>query len=352
MKKKYGKKGEWNMGITNLKQTDPRWATYPFCPGGILQTHGCGPVSMAMALGLSSPVEVAKWLTNHGYASSAYGTDHDGIIKGIQAYGYDCWYSGQSLNGVMVSSYFDRLVQNVNNGKVAILLMGGPGSAGGPCRTNYWCNSGHYVTACGFSNNQIKIYDPAWDQRDGYHSMYGSKNDCLNGNIKYIYLTNIPWKETVSTSYKFTISQMSEGSSGKQVKLWQLLLKSRNLYSGKIDGSFGPATKKATIQYQKQSKLVADGIAGPATLTTMIPLNHSINGTKVTFTAPQIKYGFEGGAAYFWQDLLRAYGYINYGSDFMFGSGCRKATLQYQKDHKLAQDAVVGPNTYKSAINL
>ena len=338
------------MAITLLRQNDARWANYPYCPGGTLATHGCGPASMAMAVGDDTPIPMADYLTRNGYASSEYGTDHYGIIDGIKARGYNCWYSGQSLNGVMRSAYFDTLVNHMASGKVAILLMGGQLSSGGACRTSYWCDSGHYVTACGFENNQIKINDPAWYVRDGYHSMYGTSDDALNGNIKYIYLTEIRWKRPKNTDYNFTCKQIKKGNTGKQVKLWQVLLKGRGLYTGKIDSSFGSATEKATKEFQKICGINVDGVTGPTTWGNMIPLEFSKAETTVTFTAPQIQYGSQGNCVYFWQNLLKGYGYITYALDFSFGKGCREATLRYQKDNGLTQDAVPGPATFKKAI--
>ncbi|MGI5959952.1 MAG: spore cortex-lytic enzyme [Massiliimalia sp.] len=58
----------------------------------------------------------------------------------------------------------------------------------------------------------------------------------------------------------------SMGSRGSEVKAIQQALKDRGLYHGSVDGIFGSATKKAVIQFQKQSGLAADGIAGPQTL--------------------------------------------------------------------------------------
>lgn len=58
----------------------------------------------------------------------------------------------------------------------------------------------------------------------------------------------------------------SMGSRGSEVKAIQQALKDRGLYNGSVDGIFGSATQKAVIQFQKQSGLAADGIAGPQTL--------------------------------------------------------------------------------------
>lgn len=53
---------------------------------------------------------------------------------------------------------------------------------------------------------------------------------------------------------------LSEGSKGKTVKKLQEALKIG------ADGAFGPGTKKAVMAFQKEKGIVADGIAGPATL--------------------------------------------------------------------------------------
>ena len=340
------------MAVTLLRQNDPRWAAYPFCPGGTLATHGCGPTSMAMALGMSTPIPEADFLTNNGYASSQYGTDHDGVIAGIKASGYNCWYSGMSLNGVMVSRYFDTLIDHVNGGKVAILIMGGPQSAGGPCRTDYWCQAGHFVTACGFANNQIKINDPAWYVRDGYHSVYGTTADALNGNIKYIYLTEIKWLDGPSTDYKFTLPQIQKGSSGNVVKFWQRILFACGFYGGEIDGQFGTNTEKGTKGLQKILNLKVDGKVGPKTWNAVIPVSNIVNNANITFTLPQIEYGYKGGAAYFLQEILKGWKYVSFNSDYTFGNGCRAGLLNFQRDHGLQMDAVSGKNTWKALIGV
>lgn len=45
----------------------------------------------------------------------------------------------------------------------------------------------------------------------------------------------------------------------------QQALKNANLYDGKIDGSLGPKTKNAIMQFQEQNGLNADGKVGPKT---------------------------------------------------------------------------------------
>lgn len=54
------------------------------------------------------------------------------------------------------------------------------------------------------------------------------------------------------------------GSSGAGVRELQRLLV-RAGFAVKVDGDFGPSTKKAVIEFQKKQGITADGIVGPAT---------------------------------------------------------------------------------------
>lgn len=55
------------------------------------------------------------------------------------------------------------------------------------------------------------------------------------------------------------------GDSGQAVKNWQGLLCAHG-HTVAMDGAFGPATKAATVAFQKQHGLSQDGVAGPLSL--------------------------------------------------------------------------------------
>lgn len=55
------------------------------------------------------------------------------------------------------------------------------------------------------------------------------------------------------------LSTIKQGSKGNDVKTWQ------GIIGVTADGKFGPATKTATIKWQTDHKLKADGIVGPET---------------------------------------------------------------------------------------
>ena len=71
-------------------------------------------------------------------------------------------------------------------------------------------------------------------------------------------------------------------STGNEVSAIQQKLKERGLYTGNVDGIYGPNTQSAVIKFQKQQGLSADGIAGPATLKR---LGISIGSTPSATTA-------------------------------------------------------------------
>lgn len=62
---------------------------------------------------------------------------------------------------------------------------------------------------------------------------------------------------------------LKEGSSGAEVKQLQERLQKQGFYKGKIDGSFGSGTKAAVIAFQQAKGLVADGVVGAQTWTTV-----------------------------------------------------------------------------------
>jgi peptidoglycan hydrolase-like protein with peptidoglycan-binding domain len=58
---------------------------------------------------------------------------------------------------------------------------------------------------------------------------------------------------------------IAEGATGPTVTWAQYLLVRQTLSYNQIDGDFGPVTKTAVEQFQRDSDLAADGVIGPAT---------------------------------------------------------------------------------------
>lgn len=64
---------------------------------------------------------------------------------------------------------------------------------------------------------------------------------------------------------EYDMPQIQRGSKGKAVKILQIILGDLE-----VDGSFGPATQAATLDFQRKHGLTADGIVGPLTWHALI----------------------------------------------------------------------------------
>lgn len=64
-------------------------------------------------------------------------------------------------------------------------------------------------------------------------------------------------------------SYLKDGSSGSRVKTWQTALNAWRPNLLKVDSDFGPITERATVTFQRDQRLSADGIVGPKTWDRM-----------------------------------------------------------------------------------
>lgn len=74
-------------------------------------------------------------------------------------------------------------------------------------------------------------------------------------------------KEEKPVTFTLTLTELSEGAKGAQVKALQQLLMANGIKLPKYgaDADFGAETKAGVIEYQRKVKITADGIAGPNT---------------------------------------------------------------------------------------
>lgn len=272
---------------TYIRQNDPAWYNHQFCPGGVIGTHGCGPTAMSIALGRNSPVEMADWLTRHGYASTEAGTDHDGITQGIRAAGYECKQRDNGMNGVMSGSAYQRMERVLEDGRKIIVVWGGTKSYLIPCRNDKYCEKGHFGVIDGIrEDGYVHVIDPINPRNDGwtnFRDYLGKDPNSMNGDIKSWWETWIP---TVTTGKEVEIvfvwqmmPQIKLRSHGLGVFVLQQFLSARidpatgkPFYQGDLDMWFGPLLEKALMDYQTRRNeqegrivLVVDGVAGPNT---------------------------------------------------------------------------------------
>ena len=69
------------------------------------------------------------------------------------------------------------------------------------------------------------------------------------------------------------------------IKELQAELKRREIYAGEVDGKYGPQTRAAVTEFQKQNDLYVDGDAGPRTIQKLMQRDDDI--TTTTLDEPQ-----------------------------------------------------------------
>ena len=68
-----------------------------------------------------------------------------------------------------------------------------------------------------------------------------------------------------------SISVLTNGDQGEAVSRLQDRLAELGFFAGESTGFYGPLTEEAVIRYQEAQGLLADGVAGPETLGTLLP---------------------------------------------------------------------------------
>ena len=77
------------------------------------------------------------------------------------------------------------------------------------------------------------------------------------------------WAEVVNPAEPTPELPLSSGSRWEKVEELQKRLQALGYYDGEIDGQFGPGTKAAVVDFQKNNGLDTDGLAGTETLNLL-----------------------------------------------------------------------------------
>ena len=126
----------------------------------------------------------------------------------------------------------------------------------------------------------------------------------------------------------------------------QVVLKNYGYYTSKIDGDFGPASKKALKEFQSSNNLISDGILGKNTCKTLnskenvvkktIKSTNSINTTSQKAKSTEILNV---------QKRLSELGLYSGEIDGINGSRTKIAIKNFQNKAGLTPDGIVGPKT-------
>ena len=149
------------------------------------------------------------------------------------------------------------------------------------------------------------------------------------------------------------------GSTGDKVREIQ------GIVGVPVDGIYGPQTEAAVRQWQSNLKLTADGVWGPLTeeatknlfaFLANLPIVADVNPDNEFFRALNeamtqvVQQGSTGGAVKILQGGLNAKRYALV-QDGIFGPATDAAVRQFQSDHGLAVDGIVGPQTWGALVS-
>ena len=134
---------------------------------------------------------------------------------------------------------------------------------------------------------------------------------------------------------------LRSGSRSDFVYLLQLML-NQNGFSLNVDGQFGTNTLNAVREFQQTNGLVADGVVGSRTWTTLLTLP----------PRPTIRRGSRGTYVKYLQEKLTSKLYNAGTIDGIFGANTEQAVREFQQENGLSVDGIVGPATWGIASQI
>lgn len=161
-------------------------------------------------------------------------------------------------------------------------------------------------------------------------------------------------------------------------ELQQLLIsKGYNCGGYGADGCFGQGTLDSLLQFQKDNGLVPDGLAGDSTFAKLYENSQlqgddwvrrlqqecnnqefsnqvvdGIAGDNTLNGCPTLQQGVSGNITRLLQEKLNNLGYDTNGIDGDFGNGTYNAVFNFQRDHNLSADGIVGKLTWHELLGM
>jgi peptidoglycan hydrolase-like protein with peptidoglycan-binding domain/cell wall-associated NlpC family hydrolase len=137
---------------------------------------------------------------------------------------------------------------------------------------------------------------------------------------------------------------LRRGDSGEAVITLQKLLNANGANLA-TDGTFGQLTASAVEWYQRGHGLTVDGVVGPKTWASLLPVEPQ---KPQEAALPTLRVGSQGAYVITLQNLLNQSenGGHNLKVDGKFGPKTQIAVKLYQRDHGLVVDGTVGPATW------
>lgn len=121
--------------------------------------------------------------------------------------------------------------------------------------------------------SRFRVVDEMDKTSDGQDYLHNSDPYHPEGNFTRTFKNIEPFKDKLYEFYYYDLKNnqpLKVGSTGERVKQLQRDLKTLGYFKYSfITGTFGSITKASVVSFQKNNKLVADGIAGKLTLTEL-----------------------------------------------------------------------------------
>ena len=139
---------------------------------------------------------------------------------------------------------------------------------------------------------------------------------------------------------------LRKGDSGADVRRLQQVLIAVGNDVRWIDGDFGPATHGGVTRFQRDHGLTVDGIVGRATRRALEEaLAAAVEPPEDAPPLGILKLGSRGSQVKTVQKALLGAGYPVGVADGVFGPITHSAVSDFQRDHDLTVDGIVGPQT-------
>lgn len=134
---------------------------------------------------------------------------------------------------------------------------------------------------------------------------------------------------------------LQPSDQGQAVADLQQRLSQLGYYNGPANGYFDPATQAAVTQFQQEHGLVADGIVGAATISTL----YQGGAAAPEPGAAPFQGDNAGESVTTLQQQLVQLGYYNGPVSGTFDEQTKMAVMSFQREHGLAVDGIVGNET-------
>ena len=147
-------------------------------------------------------------------------------------------------------------------------------------------------------------------------------------------------------SHNYNCADYDKSNLIRSEIMLQVVLKNYGYYTAKIDGDFGPASKKALKEFQSSNNLVSDGILGKNTCKKLNNkanvVKKSVNTAKSINTISQITKSTEILNV---QRRLSELGFYTGEIDGINGTRTKIAIKNFQSKAGLTPDGIIGPKT-------